>query len=73
MRMQGLPDLCMWMVQSVEAAGVARESDGSCPMLMSIRRACGKPHTTLQQIVQNWHMQLHLYGLQWRDRCSLYN
>ena len=62
-RMQGLPDLCTWMVQRVEAAGVPRELGGSCPVFLPIRRACGAPHATLQQSIQDWHMQLHLYGL----------
>ena len=62
-RLQGLPDLCTWMVRRVEAAGVPRELGGSCPILLPLRRVCGSPHATLQQSVQDWHMQIHLYGL----------
>ena len=62
-RMQGLPDLCTWMVRRVEAAGVPREMGGNCPILLPLRRVCGAPHDTLQQSVQDWHMQIHLYGL----------
>ena len=62
-RMQGLPDLCTWMVRRVEAAGVCRELGGDSPILLPPRRVCGAPHATLQQSVQDWHMQIHLYGL----------